>query len=320
MNTDSTGKLLKELHARFGNDLQVLSPQGERFSLDGEQAVFVLSGAVDLFFAERKADGASGFSLSLCPRMEAGTLIPPMVRSDRICYYGRCLPDSEIVLLPWPVIRDGRMDADPVIRDGLMAFSAALRQEKMPQRIGDLIQTVSVLCEGSEKKLQEMDLQTQKLIHDHSAEQQRQSKHIFTAFASLLQVGEEKNTSCDPADPVAAAAALTAEKNGIRDFTFARGVNTEHRMERSAELNHMRITPARLEDGWHKENFAPMLVISQDGRNAYCAFRNRRNDPVAWCGATGKLYVIDRDFCQTLQPAGWNFVIPLPAAPLTPGK
>jgi len=320
VKTNPYDKMLDELRSRFGNGLEPVSPQGKRFNIDEDQAVFLLKGSVDLFCAKQAENGEMGFSIPLFPRMEAGTLIPPMVKTPGVRCYGRCLPDSALVFLPWKNVEACGIDRDPWLWNALLAFAVAAHWELLPTDAQTLTAKIADWCAGSAKKLDFVNLQTTELIKNNRAERQRQHKHIFSAFSALMQFRKDKTAVCSQDDPFAAAATLTAEKNGIDQFTLVKGRNLEHRMERSAESNRLRITPAYLGDQWYKEYFHPMMLVAQDDSTAYCAYHSSHGDPVAWDGKTGVLYSIDRDFCATIDPAGWNFVIPFPSTPVTGKK
>lgn len=320
MNSISGEQLLKALNAVFGKELKTVSPVGQNICMDDGRAAIILKGAMDLFIARHRENNTHGFPMALCDRMNAGTLVPPFHRNPLTLFFGRCLPDTEIVLLPMNDVLKKMHEGDNVLWNCCLKFAENAGWSKLPKTVPAFLQSFSDLCVDSFVQLQKTEGLTRTLIRNNFNEQKRKERGVIHVFSSLFGRTKEYTAPFDPSDPAAAAAAYTAEKSGIEDFVLEKEQTLERRIAWSMDHQNLRITPVVLNGPWYKECFAPMMIISADGKNAYCAYCNKHNDPVAWDGSSGELFEIDHQFSKTIQTIGWNFVKPLPNGPVSWGS
>lgn len=300
--------LHEELSARLGERLEVFSPSGQPFNLEGDHAFIVLKGTVDLFVAKRRGQGGHGHSVPLCPQLEAGALVPACPADENLVFYGRCLPDTELARVPWKLVQPSE---EPMWR-AVGVLSQSVGWSSVPRDVPSLLAAFDGVCKSASEDLEQVEIQTEELIRNNLKAQRSREKVVHGNLATLFNLEGQKHIVANPDDPLAAAAERVASMCGIPNFTMEMGNGLKERIERSVESQRVRITPAQLKKGWYKECFLPTLLIAKDGKDAFCAYRNNRGDYVAWSGATGQLFALDEDACEAVESCGWNFVKPLP--------
>ena len=285
----------------FGGAARIVSPENGMLPTEAGEALFVVEGSVDLFVARRLEGGGHGRAVPL-RSLTAGDLVPPFPEAKEFVVFGRPLTDAKIALVRWTLVAKSRfLDA---YETDASAMSDAFAAE----------------CRAAFEKIGLTEAETAARIRENRLHQERREAGVFETLSALFDSRRRIRRLPDGEDPVAAAAARVAAASGITGFTLPKGATTQRRLELAEEAGRVRITPARLEGEWFRTIFAPVLLVAKDGSDAYAAISTSAGDAVAWSGATGRTYVIDGAFCETVEGMGWNFVKPFPKGPVTASR
>ncbi len=306
-------KIIIDRLLRTGQDgfFEVFKPEKSILPMRTDYAVIVLQGSLDLFIAERRDNQEHGRPVVLCT-LTSGSLIPPFPDTENLLVYARCLPDTQIAYIQWTFAVKSE-----IFPYGTACFSECAGWHDVPESPEDFLNEFIRMCRNTGGMIAEEEAETRNLIQENVHSQQIRENSVFQNLTSLFVSKSSRPVAFDKGDPVAAAATRAAFMSGLSEFTLEEGDTVRKRLEKSMSEQRLRITPATLEKDWFKLYFFPTLLISKDGEDAYCAYRNRHNDGVAWSGATGKTYVLDRKFCETVEDTGWNFVKPFPKGEIT---